>query len=378
LRIVFYAPRSEYLDLNVPGGDPVMVHNLLEALRDRDHEVKIVSELDVRDFWRGRIPARRLVSEALSVRKTVREFSPDAWLVYTPSVTYPDLLGWWQRPKRYVLFAGDSGRANGLPWIWRYLYRFAHRRSLRRADAITVYRPASARHLASQGISPAQLKLMPPPPRTWDAMPSQEDARKRLGIPTDTPVALCLCRFPKPKPVRRGGKTELGLDLIQTVKSLAGNILLLLVGDDGPGQKPIADEIASHKLDGRVRLMGKEERIRLVGSTNNEDVKWFYAACDFYAYPHPLDRPWLSVLEAQSAGRPVVTLRTDSSELIVQHGQTGFLARDLEEFRSYMAALARDRARCELMGQAARHYIQTFHSMELRVRQIEDLLSGRN
>jgi hypothetical protein len=63
-------------------------------LTEKGLEVEVVSYLDAREVGRGRIPARRVLGEAVRVRKRMRRFRPDAWLVYTPSVTYPDLFGW--------------------------------------------------------------------------------------------------------------------------------------------------------------------------------------------------------------------------------------------------------------------------------------------
>ena len=55
----------------------------------------MVSELDARDLWRGRVPIRRFLREAVAVRRRMRRLEPDGWLVYSSSVTYPDLFGWW-------------------------------------------------------------------------------------------------------------------------------------------------------------------------------------------------------------------------------------------------------------------------------------------
>lgn len=349
------------------------MHNLLAAFRQRGHDVKILSTVDVRDFWRGRLPAKRLVSEALAIRRESKRFLPDAWFVYCPSMTYPDLFGWWQRPKRYILFAADIGREEGLPKRWRWLYAFAHRRSLRRADAAIVQRPKSVAHLRFAGVAPERIHLIPAPPRTWEELPEREDARRRLGLPRDKPVILCMGRFPAQEK-NKAGKTEMVLALLTAFAPLSRDIVLVIVGDDGPGYKQVEDRVAKLELNGRVRLIGPEERVRLVGSRDNADVKWFYAACDFYAYPHTLDRPWLSVLEAQACGRPVVTMRTQSTETIVDSERTGLLANDLAEFQKHIAALAGDRARCEAMGRAACDYVAKFHSMDVRIRQIEELL----
>lgn len=109
----------------------------------------------------------------------------------------------------------------------------------------------------------------------------------------------------------------------------------------------------------------------------NDDVPWFYAAADVYAYPHPLDQPWLGPAEAQACGRPVVTMRTKSSELVIRHGETGLLAADLDEFRSYLGALVSDRSRCEAMGRAASEHFAAHLSMERHLETVESLLLER-
>src|SRR5437879_12751564 len=86
----------------------MIIANLVEALRKRGHKVRIVSLLDARDFWLGRLPARRLFAEAALVRGEMKRFSPDAWLVYCPRIQFPDLFGWWQHPKSYVLLKGGE------------------------------------------------------------------------------------------------------------------------------------------------------------------------------------------------------------------------------------------------------------------------------
>jgi glycosyltransferase involved in cell wall biosynthesis len=103
-------------------------------------------------------------------------------------------------------------------------------------------------------------------------------------------------------------------------------------------------------------------------------VKWFYAACDLYAYPHDVDRPWLSMLEAQACGRPVLGMRHPSTELIVDTGRTGILVEGAEEFQATLAALCANPARCEAMGRAAREYVARRHSMDQRLREIEGVL----
>jgi glycosyltransferase involved in cell wall biosynthesis len=351
-----------------------MTRNLIDALTARGHRVEVVSYVDARDVYRGRLPVRRLLTEARSIRRRMRDFTPDAWLVYVPSVTYPDLFGWWLAQGRYVLCAAHWGKVERLPRQWRRLFVLAHRRSLARADAITVHRPGSSLRLDRAGVGVDEVHVLPPAPRLWAHMPSREEARLRLDLPPEAPIALCLARFPKRA---KHGKTEMVVTLLRVVAELPEDIVLLLVGDEGPGRHKVEEEIARLGLERKVRFVRPQERERLMGSISNEDVPWFYAAADVYAYPHPVDQPWLSLLEAQACGRPVVTMRTESSELLIRHNETGLLAADVDEFRSYLGALLSDAERRERMGRAAYEYFTAHYSMEHHIDRIEALLVGR-
>jgi glycosyltransferase involved in cell wall biosynthesis len=148
--------------------------------------------------------------------------------------------------------------------------------------------------------------------------------------------------------------------------SLPESTLLVLVGD-GAGRPRIEAKAAGLASAGRVRIFDP---------VRSDELAMFHAASDFYAYPHPLDRPWLSVLEAQAHGRPVVTMRTRSGELTVDEGKTALLADDFEGFRRLVAELAADPAHCDSMGRAAREYIERNHSIDVRAGQIEALLAS--
>jgi D-inositol-3-phosphate glycosyltransferase len=165
--------------------------------------------------------------------------------------------------------------------------------------------------------------------------------------------------------------------LLRVLAELRRGFVLLLVGDDGPGRPRVEDEIARLRLEPKVRFVGPKERERLMGSISNEDVPWFYAAADVYAYPHPVDQPWLSLTEAQACRRPVVTMRTESSELLIRHGETGLLAADIDEFRSYLGVLLSDPERREAMGRAAHENFVAHHSMERYLDRLEALLLGQ-
>lgn len=365
MRIAFYSPQTSHLKRGLKwGGDTVFLHSLFAELERRGHEIKVISNLNVRRLWKGDVPARSLVSEAIAVRRRVKQFRPDAWLVYNPSGSHPDLFGWWQRPRRYVLFAASRHQSKRMPRRWRWLLAWSHRRSLRRADFVTAVRPATLDRLRRLNVAQERLRLLPHAAEIWSPVPSQNEARRRLELPFEAPIVLSGARFTSPNGGQR--KTEMIIDLLSIVSSLPPQVLVLIAGE-GPGRSRIEDEI------GRLEV---GDRVRMVGEVAHDDMKWFFAACDVYAYPLPLDLPFVSILEAQGCGRPVVAMRTRSAELTVDAGRTGLLAATIQEFGDHLKALANDRARCAAMGRAARQFVADCHSIEVRAKQIEELLGG--
>ena len=245
MKIALHVPRASYLEPGV-SGDPIFLHALVDGLRDRGHEVELVSRVDVRDYWRGRLPVRKLLAEAVAVHRRMRSFSPDAWLVYGPSATYPDLFGWWARPKRYVLLATGIGKANRMPRPWRWIFSRAHRRSLARADIVAVYRPKSRESLRALGIEDDRIVVLPLASPGWGFVPAQEDARRRLGLPLDGPVVLSVSRLTAARADGRPWKTEMVLELLAAGASLPAEATLVHVGD----------------VPGPLRLVGPSEAVR--------------------------------------------------------------------------------------------------------------------
>jgi glycosyltransferase involved in cell wall biosynthesis len=383
MRIAYYVPRASYLE-SCPGGEKhtsgsgMFITNVLTGLRDRGHEVKIVSRLDVRGFWRGELPARRLLAEAALVRGEVKRFSPDAWLVYASSVQYPDLFGWWQHPKRYVLLGCEGSgeqRVKALPRPWRNLFTFAFRRSLKRAHKVVAVRAmgelgGAMEHLRGWGVPEERICFLPLAVKTWTRLPSREEARRVLGLPQEAPIVLCVSRLSvrKHNDDPRPGKVESVLDLIRAFAALPQNALLLLVGD-GDGRAQIENEAARLNLGGRIHLAGEVE---------HSEISWYYAASDFFAIPEKAEsnRPYQALLEAQAAGRAIITMDTDLAQITTAAGSTGLLAKDFQEFQSQMLSLARDRTRSDEMGRAAARFVARSFSMEVRAAQIEQLLLG--
>lgn len=361
MRIAFYAPRASFLGPNVVG-ETTHISNLFAALRRRGHAVDVVSDVNVRDFWRGRRPPWGIVREALAIRRRVRRFRPDAWLVFGANETYPDLFGWWQVGTPYVLLAIDPWSSRRMPRRWQVPFELAFRASLKRARKVGAHRPRCGDRLRSMGIADDKLELFLPAIAIPESVPDQSDARRRLRLPQAGAVVLCISRLPEGK---ERHKTDAVIDLVSVADHLPADAMLVVVGG-GDGRQRVLDAVAN---------LSRRERVRVDGFA--DDTAPYYAACDLFANPVAVDRPWVTVIEAQAFGRPVVVMRSTSAEATVQDGRTGLLADDRAEFREHVVSLAADGERSRSMGRAAREYAASSHSIDRQVAEIETWLADR-
>ena len=127
-----------------------------------------------------------------------------------------------------------------MPRPWRWLFEFAFRRSLARAEVVGAHRPKCADRLRALGVSEERLKILHVGAKIWEHMPSQEEARHRFELPQDAPIIMSVSRFTGPnEPKER--KTEMVVNLLAALVPLPSNVILLVVGD-GPGAEQDAAE----------------------------------------------------------------------------------------------------------------------------------------
>ena len=93
----------------------------------------------------------------------------------------------------------------------------------------------------------------------------------------------------------------------------------------------------------------------------------FLAGCHVWVYAHApywRETACLAMLEAMASGLPVVVGNTGGMREYVQHGRTGFLANDVDDFVSYTSLLLDMPHLRYAMAERARAFIQEFCSIE--------------
>jgi phosphatidyl-myo-inositol dimannoside synthase len=175
--------------------------------------------------------------------------------------------------------------------------------------------------------------------------------RKRLGIPADRPVVVCVSRM-----VPRKGQDTLIKAWSAIRAQSAGDPLLLLVGD-GPYRS---------RLDRLVRRTGVADSVLFTGPVSWDDLPSYYDAGNIFAMPCRTRRSGLDVeglgivfLEASATGVPVVAGRSGGAPEAVRDGKTGVVVDgwDVGAIAASVSNLLADPDRAARMGKAGRRWV---------------------
>ena len=93
-----------------------------------------------------------------------------------------------------------------------------------------------------------------------------------------------------------------------------------------------------------------------LGVLGGDELSRAFANMDVLAFPSETETFGLVVLEALASGVPVVAMETGGSKYTVEHGKTGFVAKDFEEFASYVAGLMTNPEMVSTMREASRRH----------------------
>jgi len=139
----------------------------------------------------------------------------------------------------------------------------------------------------------------------------QLEARRRLGL-DEGPYVLFVGRL---EPLK-------GLDiLIDAIAMLVGRgsaVRLLVVGGNLDGE-------LAQQLQARVRDLKLAERIHFLGSIEQKELPFYYAAADVCTMPSFYESFGMVAIEAMACGTPVIASRAGGLQFTVRDNQTGFL-----------------------------------------------------
>lgn len=237
----------------------------------------------------------------------------------------------------HVHVAYDAG------WMGRLL-----RWSLAHADGLVAVSAFVARTLMDAGIDPRRVHVVLNgiEPGAWHSGAGAASARADLGLATDTPVLLTVCRL---FPGKGAGDV---IEAIGPLRHEHPDVTLLVVGTDvTPGGR------YSAQLHDRVAELGVAEHVRFLG--RRADIEGIMAAADLFVMPSHHEPFGLVFCEAMAMERPVVALDDGGTVEVVEHGRTGLLSRrgDVAALVGNLERLLGDQAERAAMGAAGRRAV---------------------
>ncbi|GIX17624.1 MAG: glycosyl transferase family 1 [Rhodothalassiaceae bacterium] len=289
-------------------------------------------------------PEAVIASEHSLIRAHARLFPGVPW-VYLPHAARPRVAD-----EMAPFFADPLARA-----VNRRLYDRAQRFALARADAVVRFaRPALDAMLAAfAGIRPERALVIPPAvalPAEWSPpRPASPVRLLHVGrLVPDKNVALLIEMLSHVDPEK-----DFRLDVV----------------GDGPERA---------RLEGLAKAMGLERRVTFHGAV--DDVSPFHARADLVVVPSRRESLGLVQIEALAHGRPVLAFdpAAPGVELlggrIIDHGVTGWLARDEEDFLRILHLLIWNPAPLRPAGRAARRVAEERFSWPRHIARWEELL----
>jgi glycosyltransferase involved in cell wall biosynthesis len=174
-----------------------------------------------------------------------------------------------------------------------------------------------------------------PPVRNPEVAPAE--VRRRLGVPDDDRLILTMARLAADKGLAY---------LIEAVAMLppALNVRLAIAGD-GPVRTRLEQVARARGVTGRVNFLGFRE-----------DVGDLLAACDLVALPSLREGLSIALLEAMSAGKPIIASSIGSHRELAEQADIALLVppADARALRDAIMRLAGDPALMTRLGASAR------------------------
>ena len=143
---------------------------------------------------------------------------------------------------------------------------------------------------------------------------SHEEARKKISIPGN--IIFSVGRFVPWKGFR------MLIKIMPQLLQINQFFRLVIVGDGS--EKKIMKSI--------IKNLGLEKKIYLVGKKNKEELGLYMAAADMFVLNTGYEGFSHQILEAMSAGVPVITTAVGGNLEVIQQGENGFLVKYNDEF----------------------------------------------
>jgi glycosyltransferase involved in cell wall biosynthesis len=155
------------------------------------------------------------------------------------------------------------------------------------------------------------------------------------------------------------------LEALKKVKAKKQDVSLTMVGE-------LKDE---KYVKNKIKCLNIEKSVELVGRVPFEETVRFFQSCDIFCLPSKFEAFGLSILQAMSCGKPIVTTRSGGIPEFVEEGKSGFLVSpdNSETLASKIIELIRNPSLRYEMGSYNRKLCKEKYDWDRIVEQFEDL-----
>lgn len=257
-----------------------------------------------------------LGSLAFSIKEIIEAFEPDVVVSMTEdtvNLAISKLLNRKPRTIQYVHFPVEE-EAHSSPSLYIDYFRFPgwfNRSFLRAADLIMCNSKYTQMAIKKAWKTPAEVVY---PAIDYPFM----KATQNIGRPREN-VILCAGRFTRLK------RQDFLVKAFRTVREKVKDARLILAG--------YPDGRHSYFLKGL--LNHNEEGVEIHLSPSDHELIQLYSSAKVCCHPRIGEHFGLTPLEAMSQGAPVVAYDLGGIRETVVHGETGYLARNNDEFTRY-------------------------------------------
>jgi glycosyltransferase involved in cell wall biosynthesis len=238
------------------------------------------------------------------IRDIVEAHDPD--IIQTHNVKSHFLMrlsGLW-RKRRWVAFH----HGYTAPDLKMRVYNQLDRWSLRAAQSVVTVCGRFAQDLVEMGVSKDRITVRHNSVKPFQAPDPAATRAARAGLPANTPILLVVGRLSHEK-----GHADL-LDALILLRGRTKAPFHAVFVGDGP------EEV---RLRAALNRLGLESHVTMAGLQH--DVRPYYALADAVVMPSHSEGSPNVLLEAMSAGLPVVATRVGGVPEIVSHGDTALL-----------------------------------------------------
>ncbi len=210
------------------------------------------------------------------------------------------------------LLIDDFQKSKKTGWIG-----FLHKiqvRACKSADEVIVPSEYLAGIVRGWGISGDKIKVIY---NGVDFKPSdltKEEAKRQIGIFGD--IVVSAGRLVPWKGFR------MLIKMMPRLSEISQLFRLVIVGD-GPDQKI---------LESMVKNLGLERKVYLVGRKSQEELAVYLAAADMFVLNTGYEGFSHQILEAMTAGIPIITTAVGGNKEVIRQGENGFMVKYQDEF----------------------------------------------